>query len=61
MLVIMGIDARGNGCCVRSWFVGTSNVDLQNSSKANLNLNIAILVEVVIPDIFYVKVHAISK
>jgi len=57
VLVVMGINARGDGCSVRSGFVRTSNIDLQDSSKANLNLNVAVLVEVEIPDIFYMEEH----
>ena len=52
VLVEMCVDTWGDACRVRRRFVGACNVDLEDSSEADLEFDGAVLIEKVIPDVF---------
>jgi hypothetical protein len=51
MLVVMGVDIRGDQCAVGSGLSVLVDVDRQDTSEADLKFDAPILVEMVIPDI----------
>ena len=52
VLVEMCVNTWGDPCRVRRGFVGACNVDLEDSSEADLEFDGAVLIEKVIPDVF---------
>lgn len=56
----MCIDIRCNSCSMRIRHVCT-NVDLKNSSKTNINLYSPVLIEVVIPNVFYFERESVLE
>lgn len=56
MLVIMSVDIRGHGCTIGIRLAVFRDVNLENPGKTDLELYTAVLVEMVVPDIFYTEV-----
>ena len=52
MLVILGINSRRDSGPIRARFVFLRDISLEDASQFNLGVNGAILVKVVIPDVF---------
>ena len=52
MLVILGINSRRDSSPIRARFVFLRDISLEDASQFNLGVNGAILVKVVIPDVF---------
>jgi hypothetical protein len=53
MLVEMGVDARGDTGSIRCGLVRTCNVGLENPREANLEFDGTVLIEIVVPHVFY--------
>lgn len=53
MLVVLGVNTRCDDGAVWATFVFVSDVDVQDTSETDLELDAAVLVEVVVPDIFW--------
>ena len=48
----MSVDTRGDAGRVRCGFVRACDVDLQDTSEADLELDGTVLIEKIIPDVF---------
>ena len=51
MLVVMCVDVRSDGGTEWIWLIVLGDIDLQNASQANLEFDMAVLVEMVIPNV----------
>ena len=52
VLVVVSVDVGCDGCPVWIRFAVLERVDLQNAAEADFELDISILVEIIIPNVF---------
>ena len=57
MLVILGINSRCDGGPIRARLIFPRDIGLQDSSQFNLGVDGAVLVKVVIPNVFCGVLH----
>jgi len=56
MLVVMGIEIRGHGRPEWIRLAVLCHIDLQNSTEADFQLDVPILVEIVVPYVLYDRI-----
>jgi len=60
VLVILGINLRGDCDPIRVRFIFLRDIGLEDASQFNLGVNGAVLVKMVIPDIFCGGLHLVT-
>lgn len=51
VLVVVCVDTRSDSRTVKVGFVLSSDIHLQNSGKTDLNFNVTVLIEMIVPDV----------